>query len=167
MPKPTNFGKYNDMNLTLTDAQKADGWKYLLTKEQEWDKQGYITRDQIRFCLHVQDGLIDVVEDYLLTDKKDLVDINLPDNDGKTPLMVAACNGHAKVVAALLNAGADMGLADKSIKDLKITAVDYAKGWPHQVGNERRDDCLEIFAEFMRTGQVPEMSMLSVPEARA
>ena len=28
-------------------------------------------QDQIRFSLHVQDGLVDIVEDYLETDKKD------------------------------------------------------------------------------------------------
>ncbi|CAE7221219.1 unnamed protein product [Symbiodinium sp. CCMP2592] len=70
MPKPASFGKYNDLNLTLTDLQKADGWHYPLTKEQEWDKYGYVVRDQIRFSLHVQDGLVDVVEDYLETNKK-------------------------------------------------------------------------------------------------
>lgn len=68
-----------------------------MTKEQEWDKFGYVVRDsysflttleswnaasavilwilhvqdQIRFGLHVQDGLLDVVEDYLETAKKD------------------------------------------------------------------------------------------------
>lgn len=98
-----------------------------MTKEQEWDKFGYVVRDQTRFRLHVQDGLVDVVEDYLETEKKDLIDINLADKDGKTPLMVAARNGHAKVVAALLKAGADIGLVDKSVKDQKVTAVEYAR----------------------------------------
>ncbi|CAJ1349725.1 unnamed protein product [Effrenium voratum] len=152
MPKPTSFGKFNNLNQTLTEAQKADGWHFPMTKDQEWDKYGYVVRDQIRFSLHVQDGLLDVVEDYLETEKKDLIDINLPGNDGKTPLMVAAKNGHAKVLAALLKAGADIGLVDQSIKDKKITAVEYAKGWPHQIGNERRDDCVEIIEEFMRCG---------------
>ncbi|CAE7218087.1 unnamed protein product [Symbiodinium pilosum] len=163
MPKPSSFGKFNDLNLTLTDAQKADGWHYPMTKEQEWDAYGYVVRDQIRFSLHVQDGLVDVVEDYLETDKKDLIDINLPDKEGKTPLMVAAKNGHVKVLAALLRAGADLGLVDKTVKEKRITAVDYALGWPHQIGNERRDDCLEILTEFLRTGHVPDA--LSVPEA--
>ncbi len=113
MPKPTNFGKYNDLNLTLTDEQRADGWKYTMTKEQEWDTYGYVKRDQIRFCLHAKDGLLDVVEDYLLTSNRDLIDINAPDKDGKTALMLAARNGHANVVGALLKAKADIGLADK------------------------------------------------------
>ncbi len=65
------------------NTEKADGWHYSMTKEQEWDKNGYVVRDQIRFCLHVKDGLLDVVEDYLETDKKDLIDINLPDKDGR------------------------------------------------------------------------------------
>eukprot|EP00440_Ansanella_granifera_P032514 gb/GFBE01035278.1/.p1 GENE.gb/GFBE01035278.1/~~gb/GFBE01035278.1/.p1 ORF type:complete len:166 (+),score=55.21 gb/GFBE01035278.1/:1-498(+) len=164
MPKPTSFGKYNDLNLTLTEAQKADGWHYTLTKEEEWDKYGYVVRDQMRFCLHVKDGLLDVVEDYLCTEQKDLIDINLPDKEGKTPLMVAAKNGHAKIVAALLRAGADPGLADKSVKEEAVTAVDYAKGWPHQLGDERRDDCLEMLMEFVRTGEVPDE--LSIPLAR-
>ncbi|CAE8650538.1 unnamed protein product [Polarella glacialis] len=163
MPKPTSFGRYSDLNLSLTDAQRADGWHYTMTKEQEWDSYGYVVRDQLRFCLHVKDGLIDVVEDYLETDKKGLIDVNLPDKEGKTPLMVAASQGHAKVVAALLNAGAELELADKSIKEERISAYDYAKGWPHQAGNERRDDCLEIMTEFVRTGKVPEN--LSMPQA--
>ena len=72
--------------------------------------------------------------------EEDLIDINLPNTEGKTPLMagstdscchsqVAARNGHAKVVAALLKAGADAGLVDKTVKDQKITAIEYAKGW--------------------------------------
>lgn len=31
------------------------------------------SQDQVRFSLHVQDGLVDVVEDYLETEKKDML----------------------------------------------------------------------------------------------
>ena len=76
----------------VDSCREADGWHYPLTKEQEWDNYGYVVRDsrnsrvesggphscrqlsiqdQIRFSLHVQDGLVDVVEDYLETNKKD------------------------------------------------------------------------------------------------
>merc|ERR1712151_780064 len=81
MPKPSNFGKYNDMNTILTDDQKADGWKYSLTKEEQWDTFGYVVSEQIRFRLMVKEGNFDVVEDYLET-KLDQIDVNLPDSLG-------------------------------------------------------------------------------------
>mmetsp|Transcript_128487 Transcript_128487/g.274023 ORF Transcript_128487/g.274023 Transcript_128487/m.274023 type:complete len:160 (-) Transcript_128487:43-522(-) len=154
MPQPS-FGKYNDMNSTLTPEQKADGWKYSMTKEQEWDKLGFVMQDQIRFRLHVQDGLLDVVEDYLLTDKIDLIDINFPDAAGMTPLMIAASKGHKEIVAALLQAKADPNLADKSVESEKITALDYANGYPHQVGCEKMDICAYIISSYMQSGAVP------------
>ena len=46
-------------------------------------------------------------------------DVNAKDEDGETPLMRASCWGYAKVVEALLDAGAD--------KELKATSG-WAKG---------------------------------------
>mmetsp|Transcript_54270 Transcript_54270/g.115809 ORF Transcript_54270/g.115809 Transcript_54270/m.115809 type:complete len:161 (-) Transcript_54270:67-549(-) len=157
MPKPSSFGKYNDLNDLLTPEQKADGWKYTMTKEEQWDKFGYVVRDQIRFRLHVQKGNVDVVEDYLETDKKDLIDVNLPDATGMTPLMWACQKGHEKVVAALLRARADIDVADASVKERKVTALDYAEGWPHQEGCERQDPCMVLLQHFAKNGEVPAL----------
>eukprot|EP00408_Alexandrium_pacificum_P006841 CAMPEP_0171214758 /NCGR_PEP_ID=MMETSP0790-20130122/31323_1 /TAXON_ID=2925 /ORGANISM="Alexandrium catenella, Strain OF101" /LENGTH=162 /DNA_ID=CAMNT_0011680503 /DNA_START=84 /DNA_END=572 /DNA_ORIENTATION=- len=156
MPKPLSFGTYNDMSKLLTDEQKADGWKYALTKEEQWDKYGYVVADQIRFRLHAKEGKADVVEDYLDSEKKELVDINLPDSLGMTPLMWATRGGHIKVAAALLRANADLGIVDRSVEHQKITAYDYAKGYPHAEGCEMHNDCLWLLEEYMRSGgQVP------------
>eukprot|EP00446_Apocalathium_sp_SHHI-4_P011093 CAMPEP_0177211958 /NCGR_PEP_ID=MMETSP0367-20130122/32373_1 /TAXON_ID=447022 ORGANISM="Scrippsiella hangoei-like, Strain SHHI-4" /NCGR_SAMPLE_ID=MMETSP0367 /ASSEMBLY_ACC=CAM_ASM_000362 /LENGTH=131 /DNA_ID=CAMNT_0018661185 /DNA_START=119 /DNA_END=514 /DNA_ORIENTATION=- len=125
-----------------------------MTKEEQWDKFGYVVRDQIRFRLHVKDGSLDIVEDYLETDKKDLIDVNLPDAIGMTPLMWACQSGHEKVVAALLAAKADVGIADLSVRDEKVTALEYAQGWPHQEGCERHDPCVALIEEFSRTGKI-------------
>eukprot|EP00413_Alexandrium_margalefii_P048599 CAMPEP_0204606306 /NCGR_PEP_ID=MMETSP0661-20131031/59011_1 /ASSEMBLY_ACC=CAM_ASM_000606 /TAXON_ID=109239 /ORGANISM="Alexandrium margalefi, Strain AMGDE01CS-322" /LENGTH=159 /DNA_ID=CAMNT_0051617619 /DNA_START=61 /DNA_END=540 /DNA_ORIENTATION=+ len=158
MPKPSTFGKYNDMNAILTDAQKADGWHYKMTMEEQWDKYGYVIQDQIRFRLNVKDGHDDVVDDYLKTEKKELIDINLPDSLGMTPLMWASHNGHLKVVAALLEANADLGIVDRSVEHSKITAIDYAKGYPHTEGCERRDDCVYVMEHYMMSGgQIPAL----------
>ena len=46
-----------------------------------------------------------------------------PDEEGLTPLMRAAWNGHADVVAALLKADADAALTDAQGR----TAMNYAK----------------------------------------
>uniref|UniRef100_A0A7S2DI37 Uncharacterized protein n=1 Tax=Alexandrium andersonii TaxID=327968 RepID=A0A7S2DI37_9DINO len=156
MPKPSSFGAYNDMNKLLTDEQKADGWKYTLTKEEQWDKYGFVVADQIRFRLSVKDGLLDVVEDYLSSEKKDLVDLNLPDSLGMTPLMWACHNGHIKVVASLLRSGADMSIVDTSVEHTRVSAYEYAKGYPHMEGCERHDDVVQLIDEFYRSGgQVP------------
>mmetsp|Transcript_138310 Transcript_138310/g.336181 ORF Transcript_138310/g.336181 Transcript_138310/m.336181 type:complete len:162 (-) Transcript_138310:128-613(-) len=158
MPKPSTFGPYNDMNSILTAEQKADGWYHKMTKEEQWDKYGYVVQDQIRFRLSAKDGLSDVVEDYLTTERRELVDINLPDSLGMTPLMWAAHNGHIKVVAALLGANADLGLVDTSVEHSKITAIDYAKGYPHTEGCERHDDCYWVMEQYMMSGgQVPAL----------
>mmetsp|Transcript_67741 Transcript_67741/g.153198 ORF Transcript_67741/g.153198 Transcript_67741/m.153198 type:complete len:162 (+) Transcript_67741:120-605(+) len=161
MPKPTSFGKYNDMNDILTAEQKADGWRYKMTKEEQWDAYGYVVQEQIRFRLHVKDGILDVVEDYLETDKKELIDINLPDSLGMTPLMWAAHHGHVKALALLLKAGADPWLVDRSIEHEKIMALDYAKGYPHDLGCERHDDCVKVIEDFWKTGgTVPSLEDL-------
>lgn len=62
-----------------------------------------------------------------------LFDINARDDDGRTPLHVAAMNGHMHVVRALLAYGADEYLVD----DNNMTAADLANkfGFAH-VANE-------------------------------
>ena len=41
-----------------------------LSGQSNWHLEIFV-QDQVRFSLHVQDGLLDVVEDYLETEKKD------------------------------------------------------------------------------------------------
>ena len=48
----------------------------------------------------------------LLADERLGVDLNYAGDDGRTPLYMAACNGHDTVVAALAEAGADLNKAD-------------------------------------------------------
>jgi len=130
-----------------------------MTQEEQWDSFGYVVQEQIRFRLHVKAGSLNIVEDYLETERKDLIDINLPDTLGMTPLMWAAHGGHAPVVAALLKANADINLVDKSIESDKITALDYAQGYPHGEGDERHDDCVFLMEEYSRSGgTVPPLS---------
>lgn len=125
--RPTSFGRFNDLNLTLTDAQKAGQDSNSFDWSERAEATNHITntrqmagtirwaknrnginlatssgtdlafkfhpqtrfcwiskcvfcmesnrgsQDQVRFSLHVQDGLVDVVEDYLETEKKDML----------------------------------------------------------------------------------------------
>ncbi|KAL5491842.1 hypothetical protein EMCRGX_G017207 [Ephydatia muelleri] len=50
------------------------------------------------------------------------VDVNITDQNGRSPLYTSSCNGHLDVVKALIKAGADINQADKNGK----TALDIA-----------------------------------------
>jgi ankyrin repeat protein len=45
--------------------------------------------------------------------KKAGADVNIVDNQGKTPIFWASRNGHLEVVQALIAAGADVNIVDK------------------------------------------------------
>ena len=54
-------------------------------------------------------------------------DVNAREVDGETPLMRASYWGHAKVVEALLDAGADKELKATSGRSKGKTALDFAR----------------------------------------
>ena len=54
-------------------------------------------------------------------------DVNARDKNGETPLMLASYHGYAKVVEALLDAGADKELKATSGDDKGKTALDFAR----------------------------------------
>ena len=64
-------------------------------------------------------------------------DVNARDEWGKTPLMLASIEGHAKVVEALLDAGADKELKATSGDCKGKTALDIAR-------NENKGDVVAI-----------------------
>ncbi len=39
---------------------------------------------------------------------------------------------------------------------VKVTALDYAAGFPHQEGDERHDNVVALMVAFMNNGVVPE-----------
>ena len=61
---------------------------------------------------------------YLLQEGADL---NIGDSCGRTPLMYAACWGHADIVKYLHRAGADLNIRDNH----GVTAVMWAASWGH------------------------------------
>jgi ankyrin repeat protein len=66
-----------------------------------------------------QEGHVNICRDLI---EIVIVDVNIPDNDDYTPLLVASENGYSDIVLALLDAGADVYAKNKSGK----TALDLA-----------------------------------------
>lgn len=64
--------------------------------------------DEFAFFDSCSDGDVDV--NYSLM-KSGNIDVNYSDENGNTPLILSAKNGHAHIVTALLDAGADIELA--------------------------------------------------------
>jgi ankyrin repeat protein len=60
--------------------------------------------------------------DYDINIKKKIKGIDIPNNDGITPLMIACINCNINTVKVLLRLGADITIVDKNNK----TAYDYA-----------------------------------------
>ncbi|KAI9654021.1 MAG: hypothetical protein M1831_005538 [Alyxoria varia] len=79
------------------------------TKMPASDKKEILQRS---LNLSASNGDTDRLQRLLSGAVKDFVDLNAPDTDGTAPLIYASCFGHADVVSALLNAGADVDKKD-------------------------------------------------------
>ncbi|GME27355.1 putative dil and ankyrin domain-containing protein [Neofusicoccum parvum] len=64
--------------------------------------------------LAASNGDTATIERFVSGNAKDFIDVNAPDGDGTPPLIYAACFGHEEVVAALLDAGADVDTQDRN-----------------------------------------------------
>ena len=114
----------DDMNATLEESDRKRGWQYPLTKTQQKKEFGCVPADQQRFLWRLQDGHLDIVEDYLENPKmKKAIDLNRYDDEGLTPLHHAAKLGHAEIVKVLIEGKADPLLRDKVNG---LTALDFA-----------------------------------------
>eukprot|EP00434_Breviolum_minutum_P013334 symbB.v1.2.011750.t3/scaffold750.1/size323489/2 len=114
----------DDMNATLEESERKRGWQYPLTKTQQKKEFGCVPADQQRFLWRLQDGHLDIVEDYLQNPKmKKAVDLNRYDDEGLTPLHHAAKLGHAEIVKVLIEGKADPLLRDKVNG---LTPLDFA-----------------------------------------
>ena len=103
----------DDMNATLEEADRKRGWQYPLTKTQQKKEFGCVPADQQRFLWRLQDGHLDIVEDYLGNPKMaKAIDLNRYDDEGLTPLHHAAKLGHAEIVKVLIE-GPGLALIEK------------------------------------------------------
>ncbi|CAE7660838.1 unnamed protein product [Symbiodinium pilosum] len=115
----------DDMNATIAEEDRKRGWEYPLTKTQQKKEFGCVPADQQRFLWRLQDGHLDIVEDYLQNPKmRKAIDVNRYDDMGLTPLHHAARLGHADIVRALIEGKADPLLRDKA---QGLTALEFAQ----------------------------------------
>jgi ankyrin repeat protein len=101
-----------------------------------------------------QNGHLEVVKALLSVGSTD-VNQGITIDSRHSPLTIAAFFGHADVCQALLMAKADLSLVDKSVKAVKVTAYEYASGYPHQEGCERQDPCMAIIESWFRGQGIP------------
>jgi ankyrin repeat protein len=69
---------------------------------------------QSMFTMAASNGQLDRVQAFLDGPARDWIDLNAPDAEGTPPLIYASCFGHQDVVAALLDAGANVNKQDKN-----------------------------------------------------
>merc|ERR1719378_1758869 len=105
----------DDMNEGYLNAQdKSNGWFYPLTKTEQKKEYGFVAAEQQRFLWRLQDGHLDIVEDFLLNPKKKkAIDLNMYDESGWTPLHHACQRNYSEIVRVLLEGKADPNLKDK------------------------------------------------------
>lgn len=124
----------DDMNGTLEEADRKRGWQYPLTKTQQKKEFGCVPADQQRFLWRLQDGHLDIVEDYLGNPKMaKAIDLNRYDDEGLTPLHHAAKLGHAEIVKVLIEGKADPLLRDKvsGLNALEFAQAGHWDSGPH------------------------------------
>merc|ERR1711907_134363 len=116
----------NDLNDSkLSSQDKNNGWFYPLTKTEQKKEYGFVAAEQQRFLWRLQDGHLDIVEDYLDNPKKkQAIDVNAYDEQGWTPIHYAAQMNYADIVKALLKGNANPSLKDK-VMGMDALAVAY------------------------------------------
>mmetsp|Transcript_27321 Transcript_27321/g.78674 ORF Transcript_27321/g.78674 Transcript_27321/m.78674 type:complete len:192 (+) Transcript_27321:68-643(+) len=135
----------DDLNDQLSEVDRRRGWHYPMTKTQQKHEYGCVIAEQQRFLWRLQDGHIDVVEDYLLNEKRRrAIDVNMYDEQGWTPLHYACQRNYAEIVRVLLEGDADPTLRDKVCG---MTCLEMARrGMTDDSGPN--DEVIEVLAEF-------------------
>ena len=96
--------------------------------------------------------------------KSPLIDVDIPDNKGITPLMIASQKLKVDIVKKLLERGADPNLkVEKGYYEEK-TALDFAKGaYTYDAKTERRQKYIvDILEHYMSKIDLKKRSLLSV-----
>merc|ERR1712187_8657 len=134
----------DDMNKTWAEEDRKRGWHYPLTKTQQKKEYGCVVQEQQRFLWRLMDGHLDIVEDYLLDPKKRaLIDVNLYDDYGWTPVHYASSLNHVDIVKALLDGNADPTLRDKVCS---MTAMDMANMGDGESGPN--DEVIDVLKDY-------------------
>eukprot|EP00445_Apocalathium_hangoei_P019559 CAMPEP_0203901330 /NCGR_PEP_ID=MMETSP0359-20131031/43507_1 /ASSEMBLY_ACC=CAM_ASM_000338 /TAXON_ID=268821 /ORGANISM="Scrippsiella Hangoei, Strain SHTV-5" /LENGTH=195 /DNA_ID=CAMNT_0050824967 /DNA_START=36 /DNA_END=623 /DNA_ORIENTATION=- len=143
-PLPAEFSD-DDLNEQLPEEDRKRGWHYPMTKTQQKHEYGCVVAEQQRFLWRLQDGHLDIVEDYLLNEKKKkAIDVNMYDEQGWTPLHYACQRNYSEIVRVLLEGNADPLLRDKVCG---LTPLDIAKlGVTDNSGPN--EEVMEALSEF-------------------
>jgi len=135
----------DDLNEQLPEIDRKRGWHYPMTKTQQKHEYGCVVAEQQRFLWRLQDGHLDIVEDYLLTPKlRKAIDVNMYDEQGWTPLHHACQRNYVDIVRALLEGGADPNLRDRVCG---MTCLDMAKLGAAD-GAGPNEEVIEVLTEF-------------------
>jgi len=135
----------DDQNDLLSPEEKRQGFFYPLTKTEQKAEFGCVVADQERFIMHLQDGHLSVVQEYLNDEKKmRAITLEHCDNQGLAPLHYAAKLNHASIARALLEADADPNLRDNK---LGWTAMDHAKAGKNNYSGPNKD-VIAVLEEF-------------------
>lgn len=135
----------DDLNETLPEEDRRRGWHYPMTKTQQKHEFGCVVAEQQRFLWRLQDGHLDVVEDYLFNEKKrKAIDVNMYDEQGWTPLHYACQRNYSEIVRVLLEGGADPLLRDRvrGLNALEIARLGVREG------AGANEEVIEVLAEF-------------------
>lgn len=102
-----NQARLNNDNSSVMDEDKILEDKKLSDTEKAEAMQAMLN-------LAASNGDAQKVKRIVEGDGRKFVDLNAPDSEGTPPLIYASCFGHEDVVAALINAGADINNQDRN-----------------------------------------------------
>ena len=101
------------------------------------------------FFNYCKQGTLSAVIELLLAKA---IDVNMIDDDGNTPLIVASDYGHTKIVKLLLNNDADPNIENKK----GWTAVDFAVGFLMEEGLDYKHIVgTDLFIALTNAGGLP------------